>query len=61
MSVNIFSILVVVCTALAALWRVIPWNAILHWVVTEQRMFQNAMARGLCGIQAGDPLAVWSL
>jgi|GEM_PF-2807394 len=51
----IFSALIV---ALAGLWVLLPWTAILHWAIAEQRTFQNAMARALRGIQAGEPLAV---
>lgn len=53
--------LAVLVAALVALWLVVPWSAILHWAAAEQRVFQNAMARALRGIQAGDPLAVWTL
>ena len=38
-----------------------PWIDIQRWAAGEQRTFQNAMAGALRGIQAGDPLAVWTL
>ena len=45
----------------AVAWSFVPWLDIQRWAAGEQRMFQNAMAGALRGIQAGDPLAVWTL
>lgn len=50
-----------VLAAGAAAWSLLPWSDIQHWAAGEQRMFQNVMAGALRGIQAGDPLAVWTL
>lgn len=44
-----------------AVWSIVPWLDIQRWAAGEQRTFQNAMAGALRGIQAGDPLAVWTL
>ena len=44
-----------------AMWSVVPWFDIQQWAAGEQRTFQNAMAGALRGIQAGDPLATWTL
>ena len=54
-------IILCVLAAGAAMWAIVPWVDIQHWAAGEQRTFQNAMARALRGIQAGDPLAVWTL
>ncbi|MGH1576202.1 nickel/cobalt transporter [Planktotalea sp.] len=43
------------------LWTWVPWLDIQSWAASEQRNFQNVMARALKGVQAGDPLAVWIL
>jgi len=61
MSMRLFLIFSALIVALARLWVLLPWTAILHWAVAEQRTFQNAMARALRGIQAGESLAVWIL
>lgn len=61
MSMRLFLIFIALIVAIAGLWVLLPWTAILHWAVAEQRTFQNAMARALRGIQAGESLAVWSL
>ncbi|MEM8849545.1 MAG: hypothetical protein AAGE03_05860 [Pseudomonadota bacterium] len=42
-------------------WQVVPWTALLHWTVEMQRAFQDAMARSLRAVQAGEPAAVASL
>ncbi len=55
---------VIVCCILAvaaAAWAFVPWFEMQRWAAGEQRMFQNAMAGALRGIQAGDPQAVWTL
>lgn len=44
-----------------ALWSFLPWGEIQQWAASEQRNFQNVMAGALRGIQAGDPLAIWTL
>jgi ABC-type nickel/cobalt efflux system permease component RcnA len=44
-----------------AAWGIVPWFEIQRWAATEQRMFQNVMARALRGIQANDPRAIWTL
>lgn len=61
MSIRLISAFAILLAALGVLWLVVPWSAIAHWAAAEQRMFQNAMARALRGIQAGNPLAVWTL
>lgn len=53
----VFCVLVVAAVA----WSFVPWTEIQHWAAGEQRTFQNAMAGALRGVQAGDPLAVWTL
>lgn len=45
----------------AAAWTFVPWFEIQRWAAGEQRVFQNAMAGALRGVQAGDPVAVWTL
>ena len=45
----------------SAVWSIVPWFDIQQWAAGEQRTFQNAMAGALRGIQAGDPLAIWTL
>lgn len=45
----------------AALWLTVPWGDVLAWAATAQRGFQEAMARALRAIQAGEPGAVWAL
>ncbi|KIT15761.1 nickel/cobalt transporter [Jannaschia aquimarina] len=52
--------LLVLAGGLAA-WQFVPWPAVLHWAVTGQREFQDAMARALRAAQAGEPAAVWAL
>ncbi|MBI6630834.1 nickel/cobalt transporter [Pontibaca salina] len=42
-------------------WSFVPWLEVQQWAAGEQRTFQNAMAGALRGIQAGDPLAIWTL
>lgn len=44
-----------------AIWQFVPWGTVQYWAANEQRTFQNYMASALRGIQAGDPLAVWTL
>ncbi len=45
----------------AALWLLVPWSDVFAWAASAQRSFQEAMARALRAIQAGDPGAVWAL
>ncbi|QYX58677.1 hypothetical protein K1T73_15650 [Roseovarius sp. SCSIO 43702] len=45
----------------ALAWAMLPWTEIRHWITTEQRAFQDVMARALHGIRAGEPLALWTL
>lgn len=55
-------VIVLCCLAAGAVaWSFVPWFDIQQWAAGEQRGFQNIMARALRGIQAGDPLAVWTL
>ncbi|MEM7642077.1 MAG: hypothetical protein AAF366_06065 [Pseudomonadota bacterium] len=42
-------------------WQIVPWSSLMHWAVTAQREFQNAMATALRAVQAGEPAAVASL
>jgi ABC-type nickel/cobalt efflux system permease component RcnA len=53
--------LAALAAALALLWQVVPWAVLLHWVVGARREFQEAMARSLRAVQAGEPAAVASL
>ncbi|WP_435140925.1 nickel/cobalt transporter [Pseudopelagicola sp. nBUS_19] len=53
-----FLSILAVCVAVL---NIVPWMDIQRWAVGEQRTVQNAMAGALRGIQAGDPLAVWTL
>lgn len=54
---------IVLCILVAgvALWQLLPLLGLQQWAAGEQRAFQNVMAGALRGIQAGDPLAVWTL
>lgn len=55
-------VIVLCCLAVGgAAWSFVPWFDIQQWAAGEQRSFQNIMAGALRGIQAGDPLAVWTL
>ncbi|WP_121634186.1 nickel/cobalt transporter [Tropicibacter alexandrii] len=54
----LFAILVV---AGFGLWLVLPWDQMLRWAAEEQRGFQNAMARALRGVRAGEPAALLAL
>ncbi len=42
-------------------WQIVPWASVMHWAVTAQREFQNAMAAALRAVQAGEPAAILSL
>ena len=55
------AIILCVLAVIAAAWSFVPWFEIQQWAANEQRAFQNAMAGAIRGIQAGDPLAVWTL
>lgn len=54
----LFAVLVV---AGLGLWLVLPWDQVLRWAAAEQRGFQNAMARALRGVRAGEPAALLAL
>lgn len=43
------------------LWLSVPWSQLSQWAAQEQRDFQNAMARALRAIRAGDAWAIWAL
>lgn len=52
------------CTLAAAavlMWAFVPWGDVMSWAANAQRDFQNAMARALRAVQAGEPAAVWTL
>jgi len=55
--------LIVFCVLIIGVltWSLVPWFEIQRWVTEGQRSFQNAMAVALRGIQARDPLAIWTL
>lgn len=61
MRLTVFLPLVAVSAAALALWWVIPWDQALSWAAMAQRGFQEAMARALRAVQAGDPAAIWAL
>lgn len=42
-------------------WQIVPWASLMHWAVTAQREFQNAMAAALRAVQMGEPAAILSL
>lgn len=54
---------IVVCIAgiVLAIWSQVPWLDVQQWALGQQRGFQNTMARALRGIQANDPVAIWTL
>lgn len=43
------------------LWLVLPWEQVFRWAASEQREFQNAMARALRAVRAGEPAALLTL
>ncbi len=53
--------LAIVAAAGLLLWAVVPWGDILAWSANAQRGFQEAMARALRAVQAGEPAAIWAL
>ncbi|MEM9708993.1 MAG: hypothetical protein AAF871_09385 [Pseudomonadota bacterium] len=50
-----------VCVAAGLIWLLVPWVAVFAWTVEAQRGFQEAMARALRAVQAGEALAVVTL
>lgn len=61
MWVRLAALIVCISAIGIAAWSFVPWLSIQSWAASEQRVFQNAMAGALRGIQAGEPLAVWTL
>lgn len=61
MRVRVLLPLAALAAALAILWQVVPWVTLLNWIGGAQREFQEAMARSLRAVQAGQPAAVASL
>lgn len=53
--------MILVLALLLAGWQMMPWVSVLHWALEAQRGFQEAMARALRAVQAGEPMAVLSL
>lgn len=54
--------LFLVCLALGlGLWLFVPWQEVVLWAASQQREFQNAMARALRGVRAGEPAALLAL
>ena len=47
--------------AAVLMWAFVPWGDVTFWAANAQRDFQNAMARALRAVQAGEPAAVWTL
>lgn len=43
------------------LWWLVPWNEVLWWATSQQRDLQNAMARTLRAVRAGEPAALLGL
>lgn len=43
------------------LWAFVPWQDMFAWGLSAQRDFQEATARALRAVQAGEPAAIWAL
>lgn len=54
----LFAIVLAICVGL---WLVLPWDQVFRWAASEQREFQNAMARALRAVRAGEPAALLTL
>ncbi|MGR3512975.1 MAG: nickel/cobalt transporter [Paracoccaceae bacterium] len=52
---------ILLAALILVLWYAVPWSALMAWAVEAQRGFQEAMARALRAVQAGDPAAVMAL
>jgi nickel/cobalt exporter len=61
MRLKLFLPLFAVAAAAVLVWAMVPWGEIVAWATAAQRDFQNAMARALRAVQAGDPAAIWAL
>ncbi len=61
MRVRPFAPLIAVVAAGTVLWLFVPWGEVMVWAANAQREFQEAMARALRAVQAGEPAAVWTL
>ncbi|MEM9797084.1 MAG: hypothetical protein AAF919_11370 [Pseudomonadota bacterium] len=53
--------LLLLMAMLALAWQLVPWTILFQWTIQMQREFQDAMARALRAVQAGDPAAVAGL
>lgn len=61
MRLNVFLPLLVVAAGAVVLLAVVPWGEATSWATAAQRDFQNAMARALRAVRAGDAAAIWAL
>ena len=61
MQLNAYRFFVIVLAIGIGLWLVLPWEQVLRWAASEQREFQNAMARALRAVRAGEPAALLTL
>lgn len=56
-----FASLAVVAVVALLVWSLVPWADVVAWATTAQRSFQDAMARALRAVQAGEPAAILAL
>ncbi|RKF16699.1 hypothetical protein D6850_03945 [Roseovarius spongiae] len=61
MQLKAYRLFAVVLAVGVGLWLVLPWDQLLRWAASEQREFQNAMARALRAVRAGEPAALLTL
>ena len=61
MQLKSYRFFVIVLAIGIGLWLVLPWDQMFRWAASEQREFQNAMARALRAVRAGEPTALLTL